>query len=137
MAGGAGSAIGRGGMLTKVLAAKRAARSGARDVIACGPRARRAAAPRRRRTIGTELVAPTAQGVARKLWMSDHLQLRGSVTVDAGAATQLRDEGKSLLPIGVVAVPATSTAATSSPFAIASGEEIGRGSATTAAPRHG
>jgi glutamate 5-kinase len=101
MAGGAGSAIGRGGMLTKVLAAKRAAGSGTSTVIAWGREddvlLRLAAGE----TIGTTLVAGTAKTAARKQWMLDHLQLRGSVQVDSGAVAKLRDEGKSLLPIGV------------------------------------
>ena len=75
MAGGAGSSIGRGGMITKILAAGEA--------------------------IGTALMASTAKLAARKQWMVDHLQLRGKVIVDAGAAIKLREEGKSLLPIGV------------------------------------
>jgi glutamate 5-kinase len=49
-------------------------------------------------------VAQTAKNHARKQWMADHLQLRGSVMVDAGAATKLLEEGKSLLPIGMTAV---------------------------------
>ena len=50
------------------------------------------------------LVAQTKKSQARKQWISDHLQLRGAVTVDAGAATKVRSEGKSLLPIGMTAV---------------------------------
>jgi glutamate 5-kinase len=104
MAGGAGSGIGRGGMLTKVLAAKRAARSGTSTVIAWGRESDvllRLAAGQR---IGTQLTAPTAKLAARKQWMLDHLQLRGAVTVDGGAVAKLRDEGKSLLPIGITDV---------------------------------
>jgi glutamate 5-kinase len=101
MAGGAGSGIGRGGMLTKVQAARRAAGSGASTVIAWGREpdvlVRLAAGER----IGTALVAGTAKLAARKQWMVDHLQLRGAVVVDDGAVAKLRDEGKSLLPIGV------------------------------------
>jgi glutamate 5-kinase len=104
MAGGAGSAIGRGGMLTKVLAARRAARSGTSTVIAWGRESdvllRLAAGER----IGTALVAATPKLAARKQWMLDHLQLRGAVVVDAGAVAKLRDEGKSLLPIGITEV---------------------------------
>jgi glutamate 5-kinase len=104
MAGGAGSSIGRGGMITKVLAAKRAAGSGASTVIAWG-RERdvllRLAAGER---IGSALLAGTAKQAARKQWMMDHLQLRGAVVVDSGAVAKVRDEGKSLLPIGVVDV---------------------------------
>jgi len=104
MAGGAGSSIGRGGMITKVLAAKRAAGSGASTVIAWGREPdvllRLAAGER----IGSALIAATPKLAARKQWMVDHLQLRGAVVVDDGAVQKLRDEGKSLLPIGVVEV---------------------------------
>jgi glutamate 5-kinase len=104
MAGGAGSAIGRGGMLTKVLAAKRAAGSGASTVIAWGREPDVLLRLAAGEAIGTLLEATTAKWAARKQWIADHLQLRGAVTVDAGAAAKLRGEGKSLLPIGVTAV---------------------------------
>jgi glutamate 5-kinase len=104
MAGGAGSAIGRGGMLTKVLAAKRAAGSGASTVIAWGREKDVLLRLAAGEAIGTALLATTAKLAARKQWMADHLQLRGAVTVDAGAVDKVRGEGKSLLPIGVVAV---------------------------------
>jgi glutamate 5-kinase len=104
MAGGAGSAIGRGGMLTKVLAAKRAAGSGASTAIAWGREPDVLVRLAAGEPIGTLLEATTAKMAARKQWMADHLQLRGSVAIDAGAAQKLRSEGKSLLPIGVVAV---------------------------------
>ncbi|MEY3252402.1 MAG: hypothetical protein RL227_1375 [Pseudomonadota bacterium] len=101
MAGGAGSSIGRGGMLTKVLAAKRAARSGTSTVIAWGRERDVLLRLAAGEAIGSALVAGTAKLAARKQWMLDHLQLRGAVRVDAGAVAKLRDEGKSLLPIGV------------------------------------
>ena len=104
MAGGAGSSIGRGGMITKILAAKRAAGSGASTVIAWGREADALIRLSRGEALGTLLVAQTQKTQARKQWMADHLQLRGSVTVDAGAAQKLRDEGKSLLPIGMLQV---------------------------------
>jgi glutamate 5-kinase len=104
MAGGAGSTIGRGGMLTKILAAKRAAGSGASTVIAWGREPNALLRLAQGEAIGTLLVAQTAKNHARKQWMADHLQLRGSVTVDAGAAAKLLEEGKSLLPIGMTAV---------------------------------
>lgn len=104
MAGGAGSNIGRGGMLTKILAAKRAAGSGASTVIAWGREPDALLRLAQGDAIGTLLVAQTAKNHARKQWMADHLQLRGSVTVDAGAAAKLLEEGKSLLPIGMTAV---------------------------------
>ncbi|HQQ69523.1 MAG TPA: glutamate 5-kinase [Alicycliphilus sp.] len=104
MAGGAGSSIGKGGMITKIVAAKRAAGSGASTVIAWGREQDVLLRLARGEAIGTLLVAQTQKQQARKQWMMDHLQLRGSVTVDAGAAAKLRGEGKSLLPIGMVAV---------------------------------
>ena len=104
MAGGAGSSIGRGGMLTKILAAKRAAGSGASTVIAWGREPEALVRLSRGEAIGTLLVAQTAKNPARKHWIADHLQMRGSVMVDAGAVVKVRDEGKSLLPIGMTAV---------------------------------
>jgi glutamate 5-kinase len=104
MAGGAGSSLGRGGMITKILAAKRAAGSGASTVIAWGREPDALIRLCRGEAIGTLLVAPTQKTQARKQWMADHLQMRGAVVVDAGAAAKVRDEGKSLLPIGMVQV---------------------------------
>ena len=104
MAGGAGSSLGRGGMITKILAAKRAAGSGASTVIAWGREPDALIRLTQGEAIGTLLVAQTQKNQARKQWMADHLQLRGAVVVDAGAAAKVRDEGKSLLPIGMVQV---------------------------------
>ena len=104
MAGGAGSSIGRGGMITKILAAKRAAGSGASTVIAWGREPDALIRLTQGDAIGTLLVAQTQKNQARKQWMADHLQMRGAVVVDAGAAIKVRDEGKSLLPIGMVLV---------------------------------
>ena len=104
MAGGAGSSIGSGGMITKILAAKRAAGSGASTVIAWGREPQALIRLTRGEALGTLLVAQTQKNQARKQWMADHLQMRGSVTVDAGAVIKVRDEGKSLLPIGMTAV---------------------------------
>jgi len=127
MAGGAGSSIGRGGMITKVLAAKRAAGSGASTVIAWGREPdvllRLAAGER----IGSALVARTAKLAARKQWMVDHLQLRGSVVVDDGAVQKLRDEGKSLLPIGVVEVQGDFQRGDVIAVRAAGGRELARG----------
>ncbi len=104
MAGGAGSSIGRGGMITKVLAARRAAGSGASTVIAWGREPDALLRLASGESIGTLLVAQTQKKQARKQWMADHLQLRGSVVVDDGAVGKVRDEGKSLLPIGMTSV---------------------------------
>jgi len=104
MAGGAGSHVGRGGMITKVLAAKRAASSGASTVIAWGREPDVLLRLSAGEAIGTTLIASTPKLAARKQWMADHLQMRGVVVIDDGAAVKLRDEGKSLLPIGMVEV---------------------------------
>jgi glutamate 5-kinase len=104
MAGGAGSSLGRGGMITKILAARRAAGSGASTVIAWGREPNALLRLCQGEAIGTLLVAPTQKTQARKQWMVDHLQLRGSVTVDAGAVNKLRSGGSSLLPIGMTGV---------------------------------
>ncbi|OWW22523.1 glutamate 5-kinase [Noviherbaspirillum denitrificans] len=104
MAGGAGTGIGRGGMLTKILAARRAATSGAHTVIAWGREEQVLTRLAAGESIGTQLVAQTAQLTARKQWMADHLQTAGKVVLDAGAVQKLTAEGKSLLPIGVTEV---------------------------------
>ena len=104
MAGGAGSSLGRGGMITKILAAKRAAGSGASTVIAWGREENVLVRLTQGESIGTLLVAQTQKTQARKQWIADHLQMRGSVMVDDGAVAKVRDEGKSLLPIGMVSV---------------------------------
>jgi glutamate 5-kinase len=104
MAGGVGSSIGSGGMITKILAAKRAAGSGASTVIAWGREPDALIRLSKGEPIGTLLVAQTQKQQARKQWMADHLQLRGAVTVDPGAASKLLAEGKSLLAIGMTHV---------------------------------
>ena len=103
MAGGAGSAIGKGGMLTKVQAAKRAARSGASTVIADGREERVLTRLAAGEALGTQLIAETLTLAARKQWLADHVRTAGKLQLDAGAARALLREGKSLLPIGVVA----------------------------------
>jgi len=104
MAGGTGSSIGRGGMLSKVLAAKRAARSGASTAIASGREPDVLTRLLRGELIGSLLVAPAQTLGARKQWLADHVQLAGRVRLDEGAARALIRDGKSLLPIGVLAV---------------------------------
>ena len=101
MAGGSGSGIGKGGMLTKILAARRAARSGAHTVIASGREPDVMLRLAAGECIGTELRAATPVLSARKQWMADHLRLRGRLILDDGAVRALLIEGKSLLPVGV------------------------------------
>ena len=127
MAGGAGSSIGRGGMLTKVLAAKRAAGSGTSTVIAWGRETDVLLRLAAGESIGTALIASTPKLAARKQWMVDHLQLRGAVRVDNGAAAKLRDEGKSLLPIGVHEVQGEFARGDVIAVQTLAGEEIARG----------
>ncbi|MEI8302001.1 MAG: glutamate 5-kinase [Burkholderiales bacterium] len=104
MAGGAGSAIGKGGMITKVLAARRAAGSGAHTVVASGREPGVLERLAQGEPVGTCFVALTPRLASRKQWLADHLQLRGALTLDAGAAHALSHAGKSLLPIGVTEV---------------------------------
>jgi glutamate 5-kinase len=104
MAGGSGSAIGRGGMLTKIIAAKRAARSGASTIIACGREPDVLARLHAGEAIGTTLTSDRTSIGARKQWLADHVRLAGQLTLDSGAVRALTQDGKSLLPIGVVAV---------------------------------
>jgi glutamate 5-kinase len=127
MAGGAGSSIGKGGMITKILAAKRAAGSGASTVIAWGREPNVLIRLTQGEAIGTLLVAQTPKNQARKQWMADHLQLRGSVMVDAGAAVKVRDEGKSLLPIGMTSVQGEFSRGDVIAVHDAAGSEIARG----------
>jgi glutamate 5-kinase len=104
MAGGAGSSVGTGGMLTKILAAKRAARSGAHTVIVSGREPDVLARLGAGEALGTQLIATQAPMAARRQWLADHLQVVGKLVLDAGAANALKAQGKSLLPIGVVEV---------------------------------
>ena len=100
VAGGGGS-LGRGGMVTKVQAARLAARSGAYTVIASG---RQPAVLERLiggERLGTLLCPEEAPMAARKRWLAGQLQVRGTLTLDAGAVKVLRDSGSSLLAVGV------------------------------------
>ena len=104
LAGGTGSALAKGGMLTKVRAARRAARSGAHTVIASGSEPDVLLRLAQGERIGTLLTAQTVPLAARKQWLADHLTVSGRVRLDAGAVKALLRDGKSLLPIGVVEV---------------------------------
>jgi glutamate 5-kinase len=104
MAGGAGSPVGSGGMITKILAAKRAARSGAHTAIAWGREPDVLLRLFDGESVGTLLAASTAPVTARKQWLADHLKPAGRIALDAGAVKALVKDGKSLLPIGATAV---------------------------------
>src|SRR5207249_2301733 len=94
MAGGAGSAIGRGGMLTKVLAAKRAARSGAATIIACGHEPDVLTRLANGEALGTTLMSEQSSLAARKQWLADHVRLAGSLMLDSGAVRAITRDGK-------------------------------------------
>ncbi len=126
MAGGAGSQFGKGGMITKVIAAKRAASSGAHTVIANGREADVMPRLARGESVGTLLFAQTQPLTARKQWLADHLQLNGKLILDAGAVKAL-GEGKSLLPIGVVEVQGEFERGTAVACLSPEGVEIARG----------
>ncbi|MEE1653459.1 glutamate 5-kinase [Brachymonas sp. G13] len=132
MAGGAGSTIGTGGMLTKVLAARRAAGSGASTVIAWGREPDALLRLMQGEIIGTALIATTPKMQARKQWMKDHLKLHGSVLVDAGAVAKLKHEGKSLLPIGMTEVRGEFRRGEVIAICTPEGQEIARGLANYA-----
>ena len=127
MAGGAGSHIGSGGMLTKVLAAKRAARSGAHTVIVSGREPDVLLRFAEGHSLGTQLRAETMLLTARKQWLADQLQVRGTLSLDAGAAKALRTGGKSLLAIGVKAVTGSFDRGEAVTCLDAEGREIARG----------
>jgi len=91
-------------MLTKVLAAKRAARSGAQTVIASGREPDVLVRLARGEAVGTLLTTSTVPLAARKQWLADHVTVTGQVRLDDGAMKALARDGKSLLPIGVVEV---------------------------------
>ena len=133
MAGGAGSAISRGGMLTKILAAKRAAHSGAHTIIASGRETDVLVRLANGEAIGTQLEATQTPLSSRKTWLADHLLVRGTVTLDAGAVKALVHDGKSLLPIGVINVEGDFARGEVVACMSPEGEQIARGLANYAA----
>lgn len=104
MAGGAGSNIGTGGMLTKVLAAKRAANSGANTIIASGREANVLQRLAQGEGIGTELQAQLPIRSARQRWLANHLRVNGYVVLDDGAVHAITRQHKSLLAVGITGV---------------------------------
>ena len=104
MAGGAASTLSKGGMITKILAAKRAARSGAATIIASGREKDVLIRLSQGEAIGTELSPRQAPMHARSQWLADHLRCEGRVILDAGAAAALLKRKTSLLTVGVKAV---------------------------------
>ncbi|PAV48178.1 glutamate 5-kinase [Pseudomonas sp. HAR-UPW-AIA-41] len=104
VAGGTGGALGRGGMQTKLRAARLAARSGAYTMVVGGRIERVLDRLKAGERLGTLLSPERGLLAARKQWLAGHLQMRGTLTLDAGAVKALTVDGKSLLPVGVRAV---------------------------------
>jgi len=126
MAGGAGTAISRGGMITKIRAAQRAARSGAHTCIASGNEVDALIRLAQAEPLGTLLYATSSPLQARKQWLADHLQLAGDLILDDGAIAALRC-GRSLLPVGVVEVGGEFERGAAVACRSAAGDEIARG----------
>jgi len=101
MAGGSGSSVGRGGMITKIRAAQRAARSGCNTVIAYGRMDEVLLKVAEGESVGTLLVAEEKPLAARKQWLAGRLQVQGRLVLDEGAVKVLCQSGKSLLAVGV------------------------------------
>lgn len=127
MAGGSSSHLGRGGMLTKVLAAKRAALSGASTRIAYGREPQVLIRLTKGASIGTCLSTATLSLQAKKTWLAGHLKTSGKVLLDEGAVHALMNDGKSLLPVGVMAVEGAFDRGEVISCVDATGREIARG----------
>jgi len=104
MAGGSRSGLGRGGMITKIRAARLAARSGTATIIVNGREPRVLKRLLQGEELGTLLIPDSEPLDARKRWLVGQCQIKGRLVLDAGAVSALREGGKSLLPIGVKAV---------------------------------
>lgn len=126
MAGGSGS-LGRGGMITKISAARLAARSGARTIIANGREPDVLVRLAQGESIGTRLLPEKQPMAARKQWLAGHLKAKGELVIDAGAVKVLRESGRSLLPVGVTAVSGQFDRGEMVVCVDESGQEIARG----------
>jgi len=126
MVGGSGD-LGQGGMLTKLRAARLASRSGTATVIAHGRTSEVLTQVRAGDEVGTYFEPGQAPLVARKQWLAGHLQLQGKLTLDDGAVKVLRDAGRSLLPVGVVAVEGNFKRGEAVACVDGQGQEIARG----------
>jgi len=126
-AGPSAGDIGRGGMVTKLQAARRAARSGAATLIASGRETHILRRLARGESLGTLLLPGSEPLAARKQWIANQLEVRGALIVDAGAARMLRERGSSLLPIGVTEVRGAFARGEMVACLDAQGREIARG----------
>jgi len=126
MAGDGGS-LGRGGMITKVKASRLAARSGANSVIVGGRIDNVLTRLQQGEALGTLMLADQQPQAARKRWLAGHLQTRGMLILDEGAVRVLRQQGKSLLPVGVKQVQGNFTRGEMVVCVAPDGIEIARG----------
>jgi glutamate 5-kinase len=120
-------------MVTKVRAARLAARSGAGTVIASGRREQVVEAISRGNKVGTLLVPVQEPQAARKRWLAGQLQARGSLTLDDGAVRVLREQGRSLLAVGVCGVKGSFSRGEAVVCLDRSGREVARGLANYSA----
>ena len=127
MAGGTGSSVGRGGMITKLKAAKRAARSGAATLISSGRISGGLLKIAAGENLGTLLLPAQVPLAARKQWLASHLKMRGQLFLDDGAVKVLQHSGKSLLAIGVTQVEGKFERGEMVACVNPSGQEIARG----------
>ena len=104
VAGGSSSGLGRGGMVTKVRAARLAARSGTATIIAPGFGKEVLSRIDRGESVSTLLLPTQGPEAARKRWLASHMQVRGRLVLDDGAVRVVRESGRSLLAVGVKAV---------------------------------
>ena len=124
---GKGTSLGRGGMFTKISAAKLAARSGTNTVIANGKVEEVLLKVARGNPTGTLLEAGSEPMAARKQWLAGQLSLKGSLVIDAGAVKVLRESGKSLLAVGIKKVDGKFSRGDMVACFDESGNEIARG----------
>ena len=127
LAGGSSGTLGRGGMVTKLQAARLAARSGCNTVIVGGRNANILHAVAAGEEVGTLLSADQKPLAARKQWLAGHLQVKGQLVLDAGAIKVLTEQGRSLLAVGVTRVVGTFTRGELVTCVDTDGVEIARG----------
>ena len=127
LAGGSTGTLGRGGMITKLQAARLAARSGCNTIIVGGRNANILHAVAAGDEVGTQLSADQKPLAARKQWLAGHLQVKGQLVLDAGAVKVLTEQGRSLLAVGVSRVIGTFTRGELVSCVDSNGTEIARG----------
>jgi glutamate 5-kinase len=126
-AGGSVGGLGLGGMVTKVRAARLAARSGTATVIAPGAEEDVIVRIGQGDDVGTLLIPVQEPQTARKLWLAGHLRVHGKLVLDAGAVQVLHQQGRSLLAVGVKRVSGSFARGEVVSCVDESGKEVARG----------